>query len=157
MTMNPTDYDVDELRDTPESANPFAGDSGSAFTLGGAIGAEEVLQSGQYRELFLLQSAMADGALEKPYLASMPDAYAGEMMVFEWLEFLLAKAGFKRTLDVLRYYESIDWLTADMVDHLREYLSGLDETSGETGDLDRSDHMLSLVYIGRIASMTEES
>lgn len=157
MTMNPTDYDVNELRDSPEGTDPLIGGNGSPVQLGGPSGAEEVLESGQYRELFLLQTAMADGTLEKPYLTAIPDAYAAEIMVFEWLEFLLAKAGFKRTLDVLRYYAAIDWLAPEMVDQLRDYLTGLDEASGESSDLNRSDHMLSLVYIARIASMEEES
>lgn len=154
MTINPSDYDVNELRDRPDGIDPFGHDGAARdIGLGGPSGAEEVLESGQYRELFLLQSALGEGALEKPYLKRLPDAYAAEILVFEWLEFLLAKSGFKRTLDVLQYYRSIDWITDGLAEQLREYLTGLEEPTGDAGELTRADHMLSLVYIARIAAL----
>ncbi len=154
MTINPSDYDVNELRERPDGIDPFGLDGANhEIGLGGPTGAEEVLESGQYRELFLLQSTIGDGSLEKPYLEGLPDAYAAEILVFEWLEFLLAKSGFKRTLDVLQYYRSIEWITDGVAEQLREYLTGLEEPNGESGELTRADHMLSLVYIARIAAV----
>lgn len=119
---------------------------------GGSIGSDEVLRSNQYRELFLLEQATDRGDLEKPYLLGLPGSYVAEVVVFEWLEFLVDRAGFRRTLDVLRYYRSIDWLTEDAENRLREYLQSFDG-GGADGRLDRSDHLLSLVYIARLAAM----
>lgn len=153
--MNPNDYDPDELRgagEPPEGV--FLGGSGAGGGGSGAppIRADEVLQSNQYRELFLLERTTGEGGLEKPYLDSLPQSYAAEVTVFEWLEFLVDKAGFRGTMDALRYYRSIEWLTDDAESRLREYLTSFDE-GGDGADLDRSDHLLSLVYLARLAAM----
>lgn len=154
MTMNPNDYDPNELRnagDDPDGV--FLGASGRGGDDGtGPMGADEVLQSNQYRELFLLERATGKDDLEKPYLATLPQSYAAELVIFEWLEFLVDRTGFRRTLDVLRYYRSIDWLTDDTETRLREYLQSFDDGGSDEG-LDRSDHLLSLVYIARLAAM----
>lgn len=154
MTMNPNDYDPNELRDTGEDPEGmFLGGSREGVSGGpGPMGADDVLRSNQYRELFLLERVSGDGDMEKPYLDSLPRTYAAELVVFEWLEFLVDKTGFRRTLDVLRYYRSIDWITDEAETHLREYLQSFDG-GGNAERLDRSDHLLSLVYIARLAAM----
>jgi flagellar protein FlaE len=87
MTMNPNDYDPNELRNAGEDPDGmFLGDSGRDVNDGpGPLGADEVLQSNQYRELFLLEQVSGDGSMEKPYLDSLPRSYAAELVVFEWL------------------------------------------------------------------------
>jgi hypothetical protein len=45
-----------------------------------------------YRELLPLEAG-SDAA--KPYLDGLPEHYAGEHLVFEWLEFLLLHAGYQ--------------------------------------------------------------
>ena len=154
MTMNPNDYDPNELRNAGEDLDgAFLGATGRGDTDGtGPMGADEVLRSNQYRELFLLERATGEDDMEKPYLAALPQSYAAELVIFEWLEFLVDRTGFRRTLDVLRYYRSIDWLTVDTEARLREYLQSFDEVGSDEG-LDRSDHLLSLVYIARLAAM----
>lgn len=154
MTMNPNDYDPNELRNAGEAPDgAFLGAAGGPGADGtGPMAADEVLQSNQYRELFLLERATGEDGLEKPYLASLPQSYAAELVIFEWLEFLVDRTGFRRTLDVLRYYRSIDWLTDETETRLREYLQSFDDGGSDDG-LDRSDHMLSLVYIARLAAM----
>ena len=91
--------------------------------------------------------------LEKPYLDALPDTYAAEIAIFEWLEFVLARAGFKRTLDVLGYYREMGWITESVESALREYMRCCDAPAEATAELDRSDHVLSLVYVARLASM----
>ena len=154
MTMNPNDYDPNELRGAGEApGGAFLGATGGAGADGtGPMAADEVLQSNQYRELFLLERATGEDGLEKPYLASLPQSYAAELVIFEWLEFLVDRTGFRRTLDVLRYYRSIEWLTDETEARLREYLQSFDDGGSDDG-LDRSDHLLSLVYIARLAAM----
>lgn len=154
MTMNPNDYDPNELRNVgndPDGAFLDASGGGGGRGIG-TMGADDVLQSKQYRELFLLERATAEDGLEKPYLATLPESYAAELVIFEWLEFLVDRAGFRRTIDVLRYYRSIDWLTEGTESRLREYLQSFDDQGTDEG-LDRSDHLLSLVYIARLAAM----
>lgn len=154
MTMNPNDYDPNELRGAGDDpAGAFLGAGGDSGTAGiGPMAADEVLRSNQYRELFLLERATGEDGLEKPYLASLPQSYAAELVIFEWLEFLVDRTGFRRTLDVLRYYRSIEWLTEETETRLREYLQSFDDGGNDEG-LDRSDHLLSLVYIARLAAM----
>ena len=155
MGINPNDYDPNELRNAGEDRDGgvFLGESREETSSGPSpVRANEVLQSNQYRELFMLEQVTDDGGMEKPYLDSLPRSYAAELVVFEWLEFLVDRTGFRRTLDVLRYYRSIDWITADAEAHLREYLQSFDG-GGNEERLDRSDHLLSLVYIARLAAM----
>ena len=150
--MNPNDYDPNELRDAGEAPDGVFLGGGEGPTGAGPLGADEVLESNQYRELFLLERTTGEGGLEKPYLDGLPQSYAAEMVVFEWLEFLVDRTGFRRTLDVLRYYRSIDWITEAAENRLREYLQSFDD-GGSEERLDRSDHLLSLVYIARLAAM----
>lgn len=113
----------------------------------------DALRRNQLEQLLVHETA-ASGELSKPYLTSLPNAYAAERLVFDWLEFLVLKGGFKRTMDALRYYHTVGWVTGDVEAELRDYLVGF---SGEVSDAeayDVEDHHLSLVYIARLSSMT---
>lgn len=144
--MNPRDYDINEL----EGGEPFKAGSGSRQA--GSSAADDVLRSNQYRELMQLE-AMTDD-LQKPYLRSLPDSYSAEVVIFEWLEYLVGMAGFKGTLEALRYYRSIGWITDDIERALGEYLRSFDEPNlNESSGLNRSNHQLSLVYVAKLAAM----
>ncbi|MFB6150209.1 MAG: FlaD/FlaE family flagellar protein [Haloarculaceae archaeon] len=162
MTINPRDYDLNELREMARKR----GDDGEDVRPGdpaevewGALeggdaspAAGDSLRSGLYRELLPLVGATDD--LEKPYLEGVPDSYAAEFVVFEWLEFLLLHAGYQGATDALYYYESIGWITEDVAARLDDYLRGIDDTSaGESTELDVDDHMLSLVYVAKLVGM----
>ena len=116
--------------------------------------AADALRSNQLEQLFLHQSAMIREELTKPYLGDIPQKYAAERVIFDWLEFLVLKGGFKRTMDALRYYRTIDWITADVESALQDYLVGFSDAGHGTHDLDVDDHQLSLVYVARLASMS---
>ena len=154
MTTNPNDYDPNELRGAEAGgADMFLGSGGNGDVSGaGGAAADEALRSKQYRELFLLQQTAGGTGPERPYLESLPRSYPAEMVVFEWLEYLVDRVGFRRCMDALRYYRSIEWITEPVERDLREYLTSFDDT-GAAGELDRSDHLLSLVYVARLASM----
>ena len=110
------------------------------------------LREGHLEHLLVQETAASD--LSKPYLTGLPDAYAAERLLFDWLEFLVLKGGFKRAMDALRYYRTVGWVTAEVEADLRDYLVGF---SGEVSDADAydvDDHHLSLVYIARLATMT---
>jgi flagellar protein FlaE len=173
MTINPRDYDLNELRemarkrgdgDGPRTENgsddvspedPAEMEWGSLDRgNGGDVGpsAPDSLRSGLYRELLPLVGS--DGQQEKPYLRGVPDTYAAEFVVFEWLEFLLLHAGYKGATDALHYYESIDWITEDVESQLNDYLLGIDDDAANEGnELDVDDHMLSLVYVAKLTGM----
>ena len=113
----------------------------------------KALRQNQLEQLLVHETA-ASGELSKPYLTDLPDAYAAERLLFDWLEFLVLKGGFKRTMDALRYYQTVGWLTAEVEADLRDYLVGFSGEVTDTDTYDVDDHHLSLVYIARLASMT---
>ena len=162
MRLKPDEYDPEELRRMAtrrtddgsgrERANAFAfGESGESKE---RRQPGEVLRGTQLEELFMHQSAGADGGMQKPYLGALPNEYDAERVVFDWLEFLVLKAGFKRTREVLRRYRLVDWITETVEADLCEYLVGFSADVDETRELDVADHQLSLVYIARLASMS---
>ena len=162
MTINPRDYDLDELRkmarergerngladeeDIPDPANLEMGlEEGDEELASGSS-----FRAGLYRELLPFLS----DDHEKPYLDTLPETYAAEFVVFEWLEFLLMHSGYQGADEALAYYESIDWITEQVQSDLSDYLLGIDETATNDGnDLSVDDHMLSLVYVAKLTSM----
>ena len=172
---DPSEYDPDELRraafepgdgepdEHGESAPNGGPEAGTApFALGGRSGpghgrggpADETPTDARADELARLDATV--GGLERPYLERLPDALAAERTVFEWLDFLARGAGFRDAVRALEYYRSIGWLGERAEDRLREYLVGLDAPPGGGGGLDADDHLLSLVYVGRLAAMGHE-
>jgi flagellar protein FlaE len=162
MSINPRDYDLDELRkmarkrggqtngggeaEEPDIGLGSVGPTESEVTAGGSF------REGLYRELLPLEAG--SGETTKPYLTGLPENYAGENLVFEWLEFLLLHAGYQGAAEALDYYESIGWVTDDAEATLHDYLLGLDgEGANDGNSLDVDDHLLSLVYIAKLSSM----
>ncbi len=162
MSINPSDYDLDELRKMARERGGQTNGGGEAeepdIGLGSMGSSEEEVTSGGsfreglYRELLPLEAGSGDTT--KPYLTGLPEHYAGENLIFEWLEFLLLHAGYQGATEALDYYESIDWLTEDAKATLHDYLLGIDGQGANDGNsLDVDDHMLSLVYIAKLSSM----
>jgi flagellar protein FlaE len=156
--MNPRDYDLDELR---KMARQHGGDNGTRDgdfdpeELDVAIGDDEVSAGSSYRASLyreLLPFLGSDG-FEKPYLTDLPQNYAAEYVIFEWIEFLMMHSGYQGANEALDYYESIDWLTESVADQLGEYLRGIDESSAGDTELDVDDHLLSLLYVAKLHAM----
>ena len=158
MSMNPSDYDLDELRKMArERESPKPGGETEEPDLGldsmraESTGSPDSFRAGLYRELLPLE---AGGDAEKPYLETLPEENSGEHLIFEWLEFLLLHAGHQGAREAIAYYESVGWITAECESELKEYMLGLDEqAASDPNDLDVDDHLLSLVYIAKLASM----
>jgi len=161
MSINPRDYDLDELRKMARERGGEAGEDGldePELGLGGGGpspaeggGPDSSFRAGLYRELLPLE---AGSDATKPYLDGLPEHYAGEHLIFEWLEFLLLHAGYQGASEALDYYESVGWITEECESTLNDYMLGLGEqSSGEAKELDIDDHLLSLVYIAKLASM----
>lgn len=159
MSMNPSDYDLDELRKMASERDGGAttdnGSGGDDLGLdsmrGESASSPDSFRAGLYRELLPLE---AGGDAEKPYLEALPEDNNGERLIFEWLEFLLLHAGHQGTREALSYYESVGWITEDCESQLKDYMLGLDEqATNDPTDLDVDDHLLSLVYIAKLAAM----
>jgi len=90
--------------------------------------------------------AATDGG--KPYLAALPEGLATELIVFEWLEFLVAEGGIRETARALEYYERVDWIDERVRQELDAYLAGFDETGD--GTLTIEHHTTSLEYIDQL-------
>lgn len=161
MSINPRDYDLDELRKMARERDrepdgdgvdePGIGLDDSFPSPSEGSGVDSSFRAGLYRKLLPLE---AGNDASKPYLASLPEHYAGEHLIFEWLEFLLLHAGYQGTMEALDYYESVDWITEDCESTLNDYMLGLGEQPSNDGtDLEMDDHLLSLVYIAKLASM----
>ncbi|AFK18926.1 fla cluster protein FlaD1 [Haloferax mediterranei ATCC 33500] len=165
MYLDPDEYDPDELRriarDTtrPRRNGDSRFDDRSPFRFDNPLfdrnrqEASEALRSSQLEHLLIHQSRGEEDGVEKPYLRSLPDKYGAERVVFDWLEFLVLKGGFKRAMDALQYYQTVNWLTEDVEQTLRDYLLGFSAEVDEPTELDVDDHLLSLVYVARLASM----
>jgi flagellar protein FlaE len=84
----------------------------------------------------------------KPYLADLPAGYAADLLVVEWLEFLVEEAGVRETARALDYYESIEWIEPAVADDLEASLGGFD--GGGDGTLTIDHHARSLRYISQL-------
>ncbi|MDS0293102.1 FlaD/FlaE family flagellar protein [Halogeometricum luteum] len=115
--------------------------------------AGEALRNNQLEQLLIHETAAAGGSLEKPYLSEVPKEYAAERVVFDWLEFLVLKGGFKRTMDALRYYYAVEWITEEVEVELHDYLIGFSGNVSDTSEFDVDDHHLSLLHVAQLASM----
>lgn len=157
MTINPGDYDPEDLRRAAREeldareledlrSRISAADQGSPLTV----------QSDQVKELVRLESGADPAALERPFLTSIPEQYAGRLTLFEWLDFVLGRAGVRRTLEALEYYENIGWISDEVAEELRDHVRAFRDVAreGSTTELETTDHVLSLVYVARLASMT---
>ncbi|WP_336002476.1 FlaD/FlaE family flagellar protein [Halorientalis halophila] len=174
MTINPRDYDLDELRkmarergDGPRQSGGDGGDARTPPTSDGDDGARpegngwgslepetdarDRFQDGLYRELLPLEAGADD--LTKPYLDALPESYGAEYVVFEWLEFLLTNFGYQGTSEAIQFYESVGWLTENVAADLNDYLLGLESPAEEPRGGTADDHRLSLVYVARLVSM----
>jgi flagellar protein FlaE len=159
MSINPSDYDLDELRKMARKRGGQTGGDVEEGNIGlGSMGGDEDVAAGSsfraglYRELLPLEAGAEDAT--KPYLHGLPEHYAGEHLVFEWLEFLLLHAGYQGATEALDYYEDVGWITEDVEADLNDYLLGLDDgAANDDNDLDVDDHLLSLVYVAKLASM----
>lgn len=183
MTIDPRDYDLGELRDVANRENldphdlreladsngdapewgPFErrgerrgerGGANRAENGGTATGSNTSLgRSDRYRSLLMLQSA-ADDDVSKPYLDGVPASPAAETAVFEWLEFLVNRGGFRGAMEALRYYHNVNWLTEDAVHELEAYLFGFsDAESDRYGELAADDHRESLLFIAELNAL----
>jgi flagellar protein FlaE/flagellar protein FlaC len=92
----------------------------------------------------------------KPYLTELPGDYVGDLLVMEWLEFLVAAGDVTDAVRAVNYYERIEWIGPAAADRLREFLSGFGTVDRNlvdrpgTDHLGRDHHTRSLRYITQL-------
>lgn len=118
--------------------------------------AEIGLGTTECRELVMLETTR-DELDSKPYLTHVPRSYIGELIIFRWLEDLVSKAGYAQAVDAITYYASINWISTPVARLLREYLTGVTEPVDESRQITLEDHVRSLLYIARLASLSNNT
>ncbi|MFP4530458.1 MAG: FlaD/FlaE family flagellar protein [Halodesulfurarchaeum sp.] len=158
MTTNPREYDTQELRQAAREKARDRDRDIEALRRDLAAEAEDTdeIPEAQLKELILLEGGSDPADLERPYLEYVPDQYAARLTLFEWLQFALERVGSRRTLDALEYYVDIGWLSKSAAEELREHVRVFQDAAVEEGGrtFETADHLVSLVYIARLASMT---
>ena len=97
---------------------------------------------------------------DKPYLTAIPGDYVGDLVVMEWLEFLVEESTVTDAARAVNYYERIEWIDEDAADHLRSFLSGFGNIDRNkvsqpgTDQLNRTHHVHSLKYIMKLNNGT---
>lgn len=111
-------------------------------------------------ELRYAEHTLSDGPnAEKPYLGGSFDGYIADLLVLEWLEYLVDAAGTESTETAIEYYESIRWIDEETAEHLQAFMGGfnsdteLEENSAEAS-LSIAHHTQSLRYICQLSSST---
>ncbi|WP_418285571.1 FlaD/FlaE family flagellar protein [Halorubrum sp. DTA46] len=96
------------------------------------------------------------GSRGKPYLTELPGDYVGDLLVMEWLEFLVSESDVTDAVRAINYYERIEWVGPNAAARLRDFLSGfgtidrnLADRSG-TDRLVREHHTRSLRYVTQL-------
>lgn len=93
---------------------------------------------------------------EKPYIDELPAGYVSDLVVMEWLEFLVEASDVENASRAIAYYESISWVSESAAEMLRKFLDGFEGSDNLESDplphpsLDIDHHTQSLKYIARL-------
>jgi flagellar protein FlaE/flagellar protein FlaC len=96
------------------------------------------------------------GLDSKPYLAELPSGYVADLVVMEWLEFLVTEFGPDDAVQTITYYGDIGWVSESVEEELLAYVGGFadveevdpDETGPATLAID--DHIRSLTFLSQL-------
>ncbi|WP_436900620.1 flagella accessory protein C [Halovenus halobia] len=84
----------------------------------------------------------------KPYLREVPGGITGDLVVVEWLEYLVDEVGARGASEAIQYYETIDWVTETVATELEAHLGQFEH--GHQGSLSTEHHRQSLAYIDQL-------
>ncbi len=125
---------------------------------------EEALETGEFEfeepsqtdesEAAETTMAMRNG-MQKPYLATLPAGYIVDLVVMEWLEFLVEEFGSEDAVRTIAYYEDIDWISEPVKEQLLAFASGIADVSDVDADatpatLGVDDHIRSLTFMSQL-------
>lgn len=151
----PEETDIDETSPEPDDESQSVSESATAT--------EEVTDTQRTEESMDNTQTPAEGTTEndadddtKPYLHSLPDGFLADLIVTEWLEFLVEEVGVRATAEAIDYYERIDWIDESVADQLQAYLKGF-EADGDRNSLTIDHHTKSLRYVSQLNGDGAES
>lgn len=117
-------------------------------------------------EVAAMAQSGADGAVERSdtrsdgaLLASVPDGYAGEVLLMEWLAALMERSGPAGALRAVDHYEAVGWVSPAVKHHLVDVIGGpgldvfVDPTQPQEPTAD--EHALSSEYLRVLDHLTE--
>jgi len=94
-----------------------------------------------------------------PVLSSLPEGYAGDVLVMEWLSVLMERSGPAGTLRAISHYEAVGWISADVEAALLDAVGGpgldvfVDPTQPREPSAD--EHALSYDYLRALRHLRE--
>jgi archaellum component FlaD/FlaE len=108
------------------------------------------------------QPVTGGAAGEKPYLRELPSGYVSDLLVMEWVEFLVTESSPAGAHRAITYYENVGWVGHRAADQLREFVDGhpeasVDDEAGTDGALTMDHHTTSLRYVARITGDVQEN
>lgn len=150
--LNPTEYDIGELR---RAADVSAGFVGFGETPSERSSAASPVQRQVYDAVAERHLTADAAARERPFLDELPDSLLGVRTAFEWLDYLQRRVGDDGAREALSYYGKIGWLGRDAEKRLRDHLDGLNPPLAREGslhDLDADDHRISYDYVTKLSA-----
>lgn len=92
-----------------------------------------------------------------PYLERPPDGYLSDVVMLEWLDFLVDTYDARNAVRAINYYERIGWIGEPMRKHCVEMVMGITDADYVyrdefgTTDISMADHRRSLGYVEELA------
>jgi flagellar protein FlaE len=155
MTLTPPDTDRQDDARSADANDGLTDAAGLREEFAGTVDANQGVPKAQLKELVLLEAGTDPEDLERPYLEGLPDQYAARLTLFEWLQFALDRGGTEHTLVAIDYYREIGWVDEEAADSLRDHVRVFQDGADGSGEpFGTADHLVSLVYVARLASMT---
>jgi flagellar protein FlaE/flagellar protein FlaC len=136
-------------------ADPAAATASGAAAVEGADRRAETAATDTNDLQFAANTMMGgESAATKPYLERLPPGYVIDLLVIEWLEFLVEEADVDDAAGAVEFYRRIQWLGDEAADDLREYLAGFgevdDDAASTPSNLSIDHHVTSLRYVSRL-------
>ncbi len=93
--------------------------------------------------------------MQKPYLATLPSGYIVDLVVMEWLEFLVEEFGSEDAVRTIAYYEEIDWISEPVEEELLAFVRGIADVTdvdveAAPATLGVDDHVQSLSFMSQL-------
>jgi archaellum component FlaD/FlaE len=107
--------DAESLEEVLDAVAPSAGPSADDAAVAQADPSESAPDTST--------ATMADGERE-PLLDGLPDGYAGDALVMEWLGALMERSGPAGALRAVEHYEEIGWISPDVKRRLIDIIGG---------------------------------
>ena len=155
--------DAEPANEDPAFDDTSAGDDVDAVgSTADLEGVEDETASGPDGELTAETTERSDDGRDtpidggKPYLETLPSGYVADIVVMDWLEFLVEEAGVDGAARTIGYYEAIEWVDEEAAETLQTFLKGFGEGVEADPDpgssLTVAHHNRSLRFISRIAN-----